>query len=105
MAVLSSYLYACLAYSNVVVQGISPAHLRIPCWINPCSRAPPDRLAKTKMKAVVTAGLRKWSIKEVDKPKPGPKEILVKVVAAAQNPADCTCRESSSLEMSYLQVT
>ena len=45
-------------------------------------------MAPTKQKAVVitetgpTLGL-------ADVPKPGPSQILVKVVAAAQNPTDC----------------
>lgn len=46
-------------------------------------------MVPVKMKAIVTAGEKKWELRKVDVPRPGPKEILVKVVAAAQNPADC----------------
>lgn len=46
-------------------------------------------MAPAKMKAIVTSGGGNIELKEIDVPKPGPKEALVKVVAAAQNPADC----------------
>lgn len=42
------------------------------------------------MKAVVTAGDGKVALKtNVPIPTPGPGQILVKVVAAAQNPPEC----------------
>ncbi|TDL22505.1 zinc-binding oxidoreductase ToxD [Rickenella mellea] len=45
-------------------------------------------MAPTKMKAVVALGDGTFQIKEVDVPKPGPRQVLVKVAAAAQNPSD-----------------
>lgn len=47
------------------------------------------------MKAIVTTGDGNCELRDVQVPKPGPKEILVKVYAAAQNPSDCTCLEFS----------
>jgi NADPH:quinone reductase-like Zn-dependent oxidoreductase len=41
------------------------------------------------MKAVVTTGDGGVQLQDVDIPVPQPNQILVKVVAAAQNPADC----------------
>lgn len=49
-------------------------------------------MAPTIMKAVVTTGSGTITLKEVHVPKPGPKGILVKVVATAQIPADCEYR-------------
>ena len=46
-------------------------------------------MAPAKMKAIVTVGGGNIELKEIDVPKPGPTEALVKVVAAAQNPTDC----------------
>ena len=46
-------------------------------------------MAPTKMQAVVTAGGGDLEVAQIDVPKPGPREILVKVHAAAQNPTDC----------------
>lgn len=45
-------------------------------------------MAPTKQLAVVINAEGGVDLKEVDVPKPGPGEILVKVVAAAQNPTD-----------------
>jgi NADPH:quinone reductase-like Zn-dependent oxidoreductase len=41
------------------------------------------------MKAIVTTENKQISLQNVPVPKPGPGQILVKVVAAAQNPTDC----------------
>ena len=44
------------------------------------------------MKAAVTTGRNDHNIveiREIDIPKPGPNDILVKVMAAAANPTDC----------------
>lgn len=42
------------------------------------------------MKAVVTLGNSKVALKsDVPVPEPGPGQILVKVIAATQNPPDC----------------
>jgi NADPH:quinone reductase-like Zn-dependent oxidoreductase len=46
-------------------------------------------MAPTVQKAVVIQHDGSVALREVAVPKPGPDEILVKVVAAAQNPADC----------------
>lgn len=46
-------------------------------------------MAPTVQKAVVIQQDGSVALREVAVPKPGPDEILVKVVAAAQNPADC----------------
>lgn len=46
-------------------------------------------MAPEKMKALVTTGEGNFELKEVDVPKPGPNEMLVKVIAVAQNPTDC----------------
>jgi hypothetical protein len=40
-------------------------------------------------KAVVVQQDGSVALREIAVPKPGPDEILVKVIAAAQNPADC----------------
>lgn len=45
-------------------------------------------LPKT-MKAVVSDGNGGVELNVVNVPVPGPDEVLVKIVAAAQNPADC----------------
>jgi hypothetical protein len=49
-------------------------------------------MAPTVQKAVVIQQDGSVALREVAVPKPGPDEILVKVVAAAQNPADCGWR-------------
>lgn len=56
------------------------------------------------MKAVVTCGTPgKVEVREIDVPKPGPTEILVKVFAAATNPTDCEQYFSLTLQPgSYL---
>lgn len=42
------------------------------------------------MKAVVTAGNGKVALKaDIPVPTPGPNQVLVKVIAAAQNPPEC----------------
>jgi NADPH:quinone reductase-like Zn-dependent oxidoreductase len=41
------------------------------------------------MKAIVTNGDGTVQLKEIPVPKPKPTEILVKIIAAAQNPTDC----------------
>jgi hypothetical protein len=46
-------------------------------------------MAPTVQKAIVIQPDGSIALREVAVPKPGPDEILVKVVAAAQNPADC----------------
>jgi hypothetical protein len=46
-------------------------------------------MVPTVQKAVVIQQDGSVALREVAVPKPGPDEILVKVVAAAQNPADC----------------
>ncbi|KAA1477028.1 GroES-like protein [Dentipellis sp. KUC8613] len=45
-------------------------------------------MAPTKMNAVVIEADGKIVVRKIDVPKPGPGELLVKVSAAAQNPAD-----------------
>ena len=52
-------------------------------------------MAPTVQKAVVIQQDGSVALREIPVPKPGPDEILVKVVAVAQNPADCACRGSS----------
>ena len=60
-------------------------------------------MAPSKMKAAVTTGPDgKVEVREIDVPEVGPTDVLVKVVAAASNPTDCTylpfplsCRQSS----------
>jgi hypothetical protein len=47
-------------------------------------------MAPSVMKAVVTTGDGKVTLKEVLVPKPKPTEVLVKVVAVGENPVDCT---------------
>jgi hypothetical protein len=47
------------------------------------------KMAPTVQKAVVVQHDGSVALREVAVPKPGPDEILVKVVAAAQNPTDC----------------
>lgn len=46
-------------------------------------------MAPSKMKAIVTTGGGNIELTDVDVPRPGPGEMLVRVIAAAQNPADC----------------
>jgi NADPH:quinone reductase-like Zn-dependent oxidoreductase len=48
-------------------------------------------MAPTVQKAVIIQQDRSVALREIAVPKPGPDEILVKVVAAAQNPVDCEC--------------
>ena len=43
----------------------------------------------TTMKALVTLGDGGFELKEVKTPSPAANQVLVKVVAAAQNPTDC----------------
>ena len=47
------------------------------------------KMASTKQNAVIIQRDGSVALQEIAVPKPGPNEILVKVVAAAQNPADC----------------
>ena len=54
-------------------------------------------MTPTRMKAIVTIGGGNIELKEVDVPKPGPQEILVKVIAAAQNPTDCFERDGCGM--------
>ncbi len=49
-------------------------------------------MAPTVQKAVVIQQDGSVALREVSVPKPGPDEILVRVVAVAQNPADCQWR-------------
>ena len=46
-------------------------------------------MAPIMQKAVVVQQDGSVALREIAVPKPGPDEILVKVIAAAQNPADC----------------
>ena len=46
-------------------------------------------MAPTVQKAVIVQQDGSVALREIAVPKPGPNEILVNVVAAAQNPADC----------------
>lgn len=48
-------------------------------------------MAPSKHLTAVVAEGGSTVVKEVDVPKLGPGQILVKVVAAAQNPTDCEC--------------
>jgi hypothetical protein len=58
-------------------------------------------MAPTVQKAAVIQPDGSVALREVAVPKPGPDEILVKVVAAAQNPADCEYWEVSSIHMQF----
>ena len=53
------------------------------------------------MKAIVTVGGGNIELKDFDVPKPGPKDVLVKVVAAAQNPTDCKIKALPSIFCSH----
>jgi hypothetical protein len=46
-------------------------------------------MAPIVQKAIIVQQDGSVALREIAVPKPGPDEILVKVVAAAQNPADC----------------
>lgn len=46
-------------------------------------------MVPNKMKALVTTGEGNFELKDFDVPEPGRNEMLVKVVAVAQNPTDC----------------
>jgi NADPH:quinone reductase-like Zn-dependent oxidoreductase len=46
-------------------------------------------MAPTIQKAIVIQQDGSVALREIAVPKPGPDEILVKIVAAAQNPTDC----------------
>jgi NADPH:quinone reductase-like Zn-dependent oxidoreductase len=46
-------------------------------------------MTPTVQKAIVVQQDGSVALRQIDVPKPGPDEILVKVVAAAQNPTDC----------------
>lgn len=57
----------------------------------------------TRMKALLTTGDGRFSLRDTDVPQLAPKEILVKVATAAQNPTDCAypgvCEAIFSAEM------
>ena len=59
-------------------------------------------MAPTVQNAVVIQQDGSTALREIPVPKPGPDEILVKVVAAAQNPADCGCGGSSLCALAQL---
>jgi NADPH:quinone reductase-like Zn-dependent oxidoreductase len=54
-------------------------------------------MVPTVQKAAVIQQDGSIALQEVTVPKPGPDEILVKVVAAAQNPADCGWEVSATI--------
>jgi NADPH:quinone reductase-like Zn-dependent oxidoreductase len=54
------------------------------------------------MKAFVTSDTPgRGLLKDVPKPIPGPGQVLVKVIAAAQNVADCTCLTQNGCLSTY----
>lgn len=57
-------------------------------------------MATTVQKAAIIQPDGSVALREVAVPKPGPNEILVKVVAAAQNPADCGWEVSTIISYS-----
>lgn len=59
-------------------------------------------MAPTIQKAAVIQQDGSVALRDVAVPKPGPDEILVKVVAAAQNPADCGWEVSVSFIQFFL---
>ena len=61
-------------------------------------------MAPTVQKAIVIQPDGSIALREVAVPKPGPDEILVKVVAAAQNPADCGWEVSTTI-ISYMRFS
>lgn len=56
-------------------------------------------MASSTMKAAVLASGGRLDLKDIDIPKPGPTEILVKVIAAALNPGDCAYLPSFAMNL------
>jgi hypothetical protein len=56
-------------------------------------------MAPTLQKAIIVQQDGSVALREIAVPKPGPDEILVKIVAAAQNPTDCGWASSMIREM------
>lgn len=59
-------------------------------------------MAPIVQKAIIVQQDGSVALREIAVPKPGPDEILVKVVAAAQNPADCGWKAMMSALSSQL---
>ncbi len=58
-------------------------------FIAQCLHPPYSIMAPAKMNAAIIDTDGEVAVRKIDVPKPGPREILVKVSAAAQNPTDC----------------
>ena len=56
-------------------------------------------MVPTLQKAIIVQQDGSVALREIAVPKPGPDEILVKIVAAAQNPTDCGWASSMIREM------
>jgi hypothetical protein len=58
-------------------------------------------MSQTQLAIVVGSDITTYSLKSIDVPKPEADEVLVKIHAAAQNPADC---ERNTVKYRYLQA-